>query len=119
MSGTGANALVYVDASRIHGRGLFARQAIPAGTLIGHYEGKATQRNGRYVLWMEGPADGEWQGIDGSNDLRFMNHSDRPNCEMDGTDLYAARDIGAGEEITIDYGDEFSAGLQDLSASPS
>lgn len=64
-----------------------------------------------HVLWVEGPADGEWLGFDGSNELRFVNHSDRPNCEMDGRDLYAMHDIGRDEEITIYYGDEFSADL--------
>jgi len=28
---------------------------------------------------------------------------------MDGLDLYAIEQIGAGEEITIDYGEEFEA----------
>lgn len=111
MPPTRTKLLVYVGASGIHGRGLFARRAIAAGTLIGHYEGTPTRRNGTHVLWVEGPGDDEWRGIDGSNELRFMNHSDRPNCEMDGRDLYAARDIGADEEITIYYGDEFNADL--------
>jgi uncharacterized protein len=112
MTRTDGTALVYVDASGIHGRGLFAQQTIPAGTLIGRYEGRPTRENGTHVLWIEGQGNGEWLGIDGCNDLRFVNHSDQPNCEMDGQDLYAARDVGAGEEITIYYGDEFSADLQ-------
>ncbi|MBT8075418.1 MAG: SET domain-containing protein, partial [Gammaproteobacteria bacterium] len=33
----------------------------------------------------------------------------QPNGEMDGLDLYARRNIRAGEEITIDYGEEFDA----------
>ena len=36
-----------------------------------------------------------------------MNHSSSPNGEMDGQDLYAARNIAGNEEITIDYGEWF------------
>lgn len=62
-----------------------------------------------HVLWVDEGNDEEenWVGYDGDNELRFMNHSRQPNGEMDGLDLYARRDIRAGEEITIDYGEEF------------
>ncbi len=65
-----------------------------------------------HVLWVESGDDDsgeEWIGYDGDNELRFLNHAARPNGEMDGLDLYAIRDIRAGEEITIDYGEEFDA----------
>jgi len=98
---------------------LFARRDIPTGTLIGHYDGTLTKRNGMHVLWVEAgtgedgtedTGDGEtWLGYDGNNELRFLNHASRPNGEMDGRDLYAMRDIRAGEEITIHYGEEFEA----------
>jgi len=67
------------------------------------------------VLWVEagvdedGDADEEWIGYDGNNELRFLNHAAQPNGEMDGLDLYANRKIKAGEEITINYGEEFEA----------
>ena len=93
--------------SPIHGRGLFATEAIPAGSHIGRYDGRRTGEDGMHVLWVEGDAAEEWVGYDGTNVLRFMNHSKQPNAEMDGQDLYAGRDIAAGEEITIDYGEWF------------
>lgn len=64
-----------------------------------------------HVLWVEADAgdEEEWVGYDGNNELRFLNHDKQPNGEMDGLDLYAARPIRAGEEITIDYGEEFDA----------
>jgi len=72
-----------------------------------------TLQNDTHVLWVEAgtTADGEtdWIGYDGNNELRFLNHARPPNGEMDGLDLYARRDIKAGEEITIDYGEEFEA----------
>nr|WP_242470281.1 SET domain-containing protein [Allochromatium vinosum] len=36
--------------------------------------------------------------------LRWLNHSDDPNAEFDGFELYARRTIAVGSEITIDYG---------------
>jgi hypothetical protein len=95
--------------SSIHGRGLFARRGIPKGTWIGRYDGRQTNDDGMYVLWIEAGegAAQEWIGIDGTNELRFLNHADDPSGEMDGQDLYARRDILEGEEITIHYGEEW------------
>lgn len=103
------NHLCYVAASPIHGRGLFARCDIPRGTWIGRYDGPETRADGMHVLWVEAEAglDDEWIGIDGHNELRFMNHASEPSGEMDGQDLYARRDIREGEEITIHYGEEW------------
>ena len=120
------NPLCQVADSPVHGRGLFARRDIPTGTLIGHYDGTLTKRNGMHVLWVEADTgengtegDGEtWLGYDGSNELRFLNHASRPNGEMDGRDLYAMRDICAGEEITIHYGEEFEAFATRLDSPP-
>ena len=93
--------------SPIHGRGLFATEAIPAGSYIGRYEGRRTDQNDTRVLWVEGDSTDEWVGYDGTNVLRFLNHSKQPNAELDGQELYACQDIAAGEEITIDYGEWF------------
>jgi len=103
------NPLCFVADSVVHGRGLFARDDITAGTWIGHYDSEETQENGMHVLWVEADKENEWMGYDGSNELRFLNHHDQPNGEMDGLDLYALHDIPADQEITIDYGEEFSA----------
>lgn len=96
------NELVYVDRSVIHGRGLFARQALGRGLFIGTYLGPVAQRNGSHVLWVD--AGNGWVGRRGFNRLRYLNHSSRPNAEFDGFHLYTLRAIRAGEEITIDYG---------------
>ena len=94
--------LVYVDASEIHGRGLFAKVRMARGTFVGTYLGPAAQRNGSHVLWVE--ADDGWIGRRGFNRLRYLNHSRCPNAEFDGFDLYTLRAIAPGEELTIDYG---------------
>ena len=96
--------LIYVARSAIHGRGLFAASDLVEGELIGIYAGPVVQEDGMYVLWVEDSPGGEWTGYDGCNDLRFMNHADQPNAEMDGLNCFALEDIPVGCEITIDYG---------------
>lgn len=95
----------YVEDSEIHGKGLFARTTIKAGTYLGDYEGPETTDNGMHVLWIE-EEDGEWIGRDGQNALRYLNHDQNPCAEFDGFELYAAADIEPHQEITIDYGEE-------------
>jgi SET domain-containing protein len=111
MSKYDNNSLCYVADSEVHGRGLFARTDIPAGSWIGYYEHVETDENGAHVLWVEGDESDQWSGFDGINELRFLNHSSDPNGEMDGLDLYAKRDIPKGQEITFDYGEEFASDL--------
>ena len=102
------NELCYVAVSPVHGRGLFARTDIAAGTWIGHYDSVETTENGMHVLWVEGEREDEWLGFDGINELRFLNHKNDANAEMHELDLYAKRQISKDEEITIYYGDEFA-----------
>jgi SET domain-containing protein len=98
------NPLVVVGRSPIHGSGLFSAREIKKGQLIGVYEGSIVAEDGRYVLWVENTPGGDWTGYEGSNEMRFMNHSDRPSAEMDGLDCYALINISTGIEITINYG---------------
>jgi SET domain-containing protein len=98
---------VYAADSPIHGRGLYAAESIAEGAYIGCYDGQRTEENGMHVLWVEGDLPGEWIGYDGTNVLRFLNHSKHPNAELDGQELYAISDVQPGEEITIDYGEWF------------
>ncbi|NBD94945.1 MAG: SET domain-containing protein-lysine N-methyltransferase [Gammaproteobacteria bacterium] len=98
------NPQVYVDRSSIHGRGLFARHAIECDDYIGTYEGPATMEDGMHVLWIWNEEVDRWEGIDGRNEMRFLNHDAEPNADWWGTDLYAIRDIAVDEEITFDYG---------------
>jgi len=104
MSGAIRNELVFVGPSSIHGRGLFAAKSLNTGRLIGVYEGPVVEENDSHVLWIEDESGDGWTGYDGKNEMRFMNHSDNPNAEMDGLDCYSIKDIPPGDEITIDYG---------------
>ena len=96
--------LYFVGESEIHGRGLFAARKIKANALIGRLEGPRTKKNGPHVLWIIDD-DGSVYGIRGENDLRFVNHSSKPNAEFLGDELWSVRKIKNGEEITFDYGE--------------
>ncbi len=104
MDAEEGNERVYVAPSDIHGRGLFAARALSAGELIGVYEGQVVETDSPYVLWIENEQGDGWTGHDGNNEMRFMNHADEPNAEMDGLNCYALEEIEQGDEITIDYG---------------
>jgi uncharacterized protein len=101
------NDLVESRASTVHGTGVFAIAPIPARTLVGRYTGRPTAVNGTHVLWVEDD-DGTWAGVDGGGVLRFLNHSRSPNAEFAGTDLHALCPIEAGEELLVDYGEEWA-----------
>lgn len=90
---------VFVADSPIHGKGLFARNFIPAGTVIGVVQGRPTMNDGDHVLWID-----ENTGIQVQCELRYINHSDDPNAVYyDNLEVCAVRDIQAGEEITHNY----------------
>lgn len=112
--------------SSIHGRGLYASKAIPAGTKIIEYLGERitkAESDRREELRLKkarrGRADGcvyifelnKRHDLDGSmawNTARLINHSCDANCESGKVRgriwIMAARDIAAGEELTFDYG---------------
>jgi SET domain-containing protein len=104
MNHSQTNKLLFVTRSPIHGRGLFAAVPLTAGQLIGVYEGPEVTEDGTHVLWIQDDTANSWTGYNGKNDLRFLNHSDTPNAEMDELNCYALCDIEPGTEITIDYG---------------
>jgi SET domain-containing protein len=100
------------------GLGLFAVAPIGKGATIVEYKGERIptrlaqaldrRRANKYLFEI----DRRWT-IDGSsraNLARYVNHACRPNAEavlVRGRMLYRARKrIRAGEEITIDYGEE-------------
>ena len=97
------------------GLGLFARARIQKGAFILEYTGvriptkTADEHPGRYLF----EVNDEWT-IDGEpshNVARYINHSCDPNTEAtierDRINIYAARTIQVGEELTIDYGEEY------------
>ncbi|HIF97013.1 MAG TPA: SET domain-containing protein [Myxococcales bacterium] len=97
---------VEVRVSPIHGRGVFALRRLRAGGHIATFEGRPTQRDGIHVLWIFEDDDEDREiGIEGRNELRFLNHSVNPNAEFLGLELHATRNIQPGYEVTIHYGE--------------
>ncbi len=97
---------VYVEESPIHGKGCFAARPFKKGEVIGFYEGPPSDKDGTYVLWVS-QEDGSWKGIDGKNDLRYLNHKKKCNAEFDGNRLVAIKAIRTNQEITFHYGEEW------------
>lgn len=89
--------------SDIHGKGLFATCRINEGDIIGRIPFIPVEDDGPYVLWID-----ETTGVQVDCDLKYINHSTRPNaCYCEDLDVVALRDIEIGEEITHDYGDDW------------
>ncbi|HEY4527230.1 MAG TPA: SET domain-containing protein [Candidatus Paceibacterota bacterium] len=97
------------------GKGLFAVESIKKGERILEYTGdriptkEANESDSRYLFEI----DKTWT-IDGpvpENIAGYVNHSCDPNIEAvieDGRIFYSAiRAIKSGEELTIDYGEEY------------
>ena len=111
-----------VRQSKIHGRGVFAARAIPAGTRVIEYAGtriSAKEADRRHPTNPDDPfhtfffALSSGRVIDGNeegNDARWINHACDPNCEsLEGkggkrVHIIARRDIRRGEELNYDYG---------------
>ena len=94
-----------VQESPLHGRGVFANQDIEKGTLMGTFTGRVLQNPQDYthILIVEGD-----KNLLVRNRLKYLNHDKNPNAEIDGElGVYAARNISAGEEVTIDYGPDW------------
>ncbi|MBI5456315.1 SET domain-containing protein [Candidatus Kaiserbacteria bacterium] len=97
------------------GYGLFATAPVSAGDFVLEYKGRhipsgaADSLKTRYLFEIDSlwTIDGSSQG----NTARYINHSCAPNCEAEIRDgkvlIFAERDIEAGEELTIDYGEEY------------
>jgi SET domain-containing protein len=110
-----------VRRSRIHGRGLFAVQAIAAGEIVAEYNGERIgktesarrQARRKRIFIFELDASHDLDGGQPDNSARYANHSCAPNCEAVAEEgkvyLRALRNIAADEELTFDYGYRLAA----------
>ena len=118
-----------VKNSKIHGSGVFAKTDIKKGTRIIEYIGqKVTRQEGdkrsekRIKKYLNSKKTGSVYifelnsryDIDGSfsyNKARYINHSCKPNCEVDIKNgriwISAIKNIIKNEELSYDYGYEF------------
>ena len=99
----------------VNGLGLFAKVPIKKGDCIIEYvgeiitEAQANERGGRYLF--QTSKNRHIDGTTRKNTARYINHSCRPNCEVDiirgRVFVYAKRKIEIGEELFYDYGKEY------------
>jgi SET domain-containing protein len=111
---------VQVRNSPVHGLGVFALRPLPAGSVIGSYEGRRyseaeakSRRWNQSLTYVFGLSDGSLiDGSEGGNATQHINHSCAPNCaayEVDGDDgvpvicIETLYEIEAGEELFLDY----------------
>lgn len=99
--------------SDIHAAGCFTLEDIPRGTVILEYTGERITKEegdrryeGRSFTYLFGVGKGDVV-IDGHSMAMFINHSCKPNCEIDEIKgrifVKTLRNLKAGEEITYDY----------------
>ena len=118
-----------VKKSKVHGSGVFAQQDIKKGTNIIQYIGeKVSKKEGdrrsenRLKKYLKSKTSGSVYifelnsrfDIDGSpkyNKARYINHSCRPNCEVqiikNSIWIVSIKKIKKGDELSYDYGFEF------------
>jgi uncharacterized protein len=113
---------VTIGASGIDGQGAFAAEVIPPRVKIGEIRGESISieqariratRSERIMMVELSPK----RAIDFSRSadpMRYTNHSCRPNARLSiengRVEFFALRAIGAGEEITVDYGETHHKG---------
>ncbi len=100
---------VYVGQSGIHGKGLFAGEAVPAGAIIQRINGPKVRkkptsaRESKKIMNWIGVGKETWIKTAGTP-FRFINHSCEPNAAIIGTKtVIATRPIREDGEILIDY----------------
>jgi len=115
-----AGRRIQVRKSGVHGKGVFALQAIPAGEVLIEYVGEIIgwpEALRRHPHDPDDPNHTFYFHIDdkhvidanvGGNASRWINHACDPNCRADETDgrvfIEALRDLSPGEELFYDYG---------------
>jgi len=106
--------------SGVHGKGVFALQAIPAGTRLIEYTGalitwpEALRRHPHdpaqpnHTFYFHIDDKNVIDASEGGNASRWINHSCDPNCQADESEgrvfIHALRDLQPGEELFFDYG---------------
>ena len=110
------NFRVRVSRSKIHGRGLYATNDMPAKRKIGSLSGqliskklkRAKARAGESITLVELLNGKTLNASVNSNELRYINHSCNPNTYMrtlgNHVEFYTLRRIYPEEELTCNYG---------------
>jgi len=113
---------VRVARSRIDGFGVFASEPVPARRKIGEIRGEsislaeARRRAAglERIMIVEISSRKAIDASRSSDPMRFTNHSCLPNARLliraGRIEFYALREIGIGEELTVNYGETHHEG---------
>ena len=104
----------YLAPSPVHGMGVFTPFPIPAGASLWRFDPGVDWRLTpeelerfpepyRSRLHAYSYMDEEGRYVLCGDNARYMNHADEPNCDDNGVQTMARRDIAAHEELTCDY----------------
>lgn len=97
------------------GLGLFALEDIPPNKFLIEYFGREISEDEKYTskskYLFEISSKITIDGTMRENTARYINHSCRPNCEVEIKKgkilIYSKKNIKAGDELGYDYGKEF------------
>ncbi len=97
------------------GLGLFAGESIPKGVCLIEYVGREISKKEEYTsrsqYLFEVHKNKTIDGTIRSNTARYINHSCRPNCEVEiykgRVFVFSKRALKEGEELAYDYGKSF------------
>lgn len=106
---------VRVGRSRVHGRGVFARRAMPGRRKLGELAGRVVPRLGlrrairtEPVIYYVALNSRDALDCREGNAFSHLNHSCEANCYLRVSgfrvEVYSLRPIAVGEELTVDYG---------------
>ena len=97
------------------GLGLFAGEDLPKGACLIEYKGRPISEKEEYTskskYLFEVSSKVTIDGTARTNTARYINHSCRPNCEIEikkgHVVVMAKRNIKMGEELNYDYGKDY------------
>jgi SET domain-containing protein len=111
---------IQIRRSSVHGKGVFALQALAEGETIIEYVGEVISwpeaqarhphdpQNPNHTFYFHIDEQRVIDGLHGGNASRWINHACEPNCQADENEgrvfIRALRNIMAGEELSFDYG---------------
>ena len=114
------DALIWVHASAVHGKGVFATRQLAAGERVIEYVGEVISMAQAIARHPHDPSNPDHtfyfhlddgrviDALHGGNDSKWINHSCRPNCVPDEDRgrifILTCRPVFKGEELTFDYG---------------
>ena len=114
------DALIWVHASAVHGKGVFATRQLAAGERVIEYVGEVISMAQAIARHPHDPSNPDHtfyfhlddgrviDALHGGNDSKWINHSCRPNCVPDEDRgrifILTRRPVFKGEELTFDYG---------------